>query len=114
MHEASIAMSVIEIAERHCLEAGYKSISNIALRIGGASGVLPDALVMAFDIVKLDTIAKEAILKIEEIPLGGTCRICGRDFITQDQFIVCCPHCDGRDLELTTGRELDIIDIEVE
>lgn len=114
MHEASIAMSVIEIAEKHCVDAGYEKINSIALRIGAGSGVLPDALVMAFDIVKLDTRAGEASLHIEHIPLGGTCDSCRKDFTTDDQFVLSCPHCQSRKFQLIKGRELDIKDIEVD
>jgi hydrogenase nickel incorporation protein HypA/HybF len=114
MHEASIALSVIEIAETHCRNAGYKSIKNIGLRIGNGSGVLPDALLMAFDIVKLETLAQGAGLTIENIPLGGLCRSCSSRFTTGDQFILACPKCQGRDFNLDRGRELDITEIEVE
>lgn len=113
MHEASIALSVIEIAERHCRDAGYKSIKQIDLRIGNGSGVLPDALMMAFDIVKIESLAADALLSIERVPMGGTCRTCGNDFTTQDQFILACPSCKGKDFALDRGRELDITEIEV-
>ena len=114
MHEASIAMSVIEIAESHCREAGYSKVSSIDLRVGKGSGVLPDALVMAFDIVRLETMAAEAVLNIEVIPLGGKCRACGKTFTTDDQFILACPSCQGSELSLEQGRELDILEIEVD
>jgi len=114
MHEASIAMNVIEIAEKHCLDAGYSNITSIELRIGKASGVLPGALEMAFDIVKLDTMAANANLLIESVPLGGRCRSCHTDFTTEDRFILACPNCQGRDFTLERGRELDIKEIEVD
>jgi len=114
MHEASIALSVIEIAEKHCREAGYSRIKNIELRIGNGSGVLSDALVMAFDIVKLETMAANAALVIEKVPLGGRCSSCNKDFTTDDQFILACPLCQGRDFTLDKGRELDIKEIEVD
>lgn len=114
MHEASIALSVIEIAEKQCNDAGFGKVTGISLRIGKGSGVLPDALMMAFDIVKLDTIASGASLEIESIPLGGCCNDCGGDFNTEDQFILACPNCHGRNFALKRGRELDIIAIEVD
>jgi hydrogenase nickel incorporation protein HypA/HybF len=114
MHEASIALNVIEIAEKHCQGAGYSRIKNIALRIGKGSGVLPDALETAFDIVKLETMAEGASLTIENVPLGGGCRTCDSQFNTDDQFILACPNCSGKDFTLDRGRELDIIEIEVE
>ena len=114
MHEASIAMSIIGIAEERCKEAGYDQVSSISVRIGSASGVLPDVLAMAFDIVKLDTLAKVSMLNIDEIPLGGDCIDCASPFTTEDQFILSCPDCGSNKLTFTTGREMEITQIEVD
>jgi hydrogenase nickel incorporation protein HypA/HybF len=114
MHEASIALSIIDIARKECEKAGFSRISSIEVNIGSASGILPDALLMAFDIVKLDTPAADAGLIINEIPLGGTCNGCGKSFTTDDKFILKCPHCESRDFTLDTGRELNVKEIEVD
>jgi len=114
MHEASIAISIIEIAEDHCRKEGYESIQSINVRIGSASGVLPGALGMAFEIVRHDTLAAGAVLNVEEVPLGGTCNDCGDPFQTDDQFILACPACGGKNFSMHTGREMEIIEIEVE
>jgi hydrogenase nickel incorporation protein HypA/HybF len=114
MHEASILLSVLEIAEDHCRKAGYKEIQSISLRIGSASGVLPDALHMAFEIVRQETLAENAKLLIDEIPLGGDCKDCKKAFTTEEQFILACPNCGGKDFSFTTGREMEITEIEVD
>jgi hydrogenase nickel incorporation protein HypA/HybF len=114
MHEASIAQSILDIAMEQCSQAGYRSITSVEVRIGSASGILPDALTMAFDIIKLDTMADGAELVIEHVPLGGSCRGCGGRFVTDEQFILSCPHCGSGDFLLDAGRELDITEIEVE
>jgi hydrogenase nickel incorporation protein HypA/HybF len=114
MHEASIALSILDIAEQHCKNAGYSAVQSVMVDIGSASVVLPDALSMAFDIVKTDTTAHNASLIINEIPIGGHCMGCDRDFTTDEAFILACPNCEGRDFKLTSGRELDIREIEVD
>ncbi len=114
MHEASIALSILDIAEEHCREAGYNEIQSIQLRIGSASGILPDALQMAFEIVREGTLAEKAKLLVEEVPLGGDCRGCEKDFTTTEQFILACPRCGSKDFTLDRGREMEITEIEVE
>ncbi|MCK4911244.1 MAG: hydrogenase maturation nickel metallochaperone HypA [Thermodesulfovibrionales bacterium] len=114
MHEASIILSVLDIAEDHCRKAGYSEIQSIQLRIGSASGILPDALQMAFEIVREGTMAEDAKLLIEEISLGGTCKGCSNDFTTTEQFILTCPECGSKDFMLDKGREMEITEIEVE
>jgi hydrogenase nickel incorporation protein HypA/HybF len=114
MHEASIALSILEIAEEQCRNAGCTKIQSVSVNIGQASGVLPDALLMAFDIVKLETIANDARLLINDIPLGGSCHECDKGFTTIEPFILECPHCGGKDFVLDRGRELDITEIEAD
>ena len=113
MHEASIAASIIEIAEEHCRKAGYGRIDSVEVDIGHASGVLADALLMAFDIVKLETLANEASLIINNIPIGGDCHGCGEPFTTEEMFLLACPGCGGGDFSIKTGREMNIKEIEV-
>lgn len=114
MHEASLALSIIDLAVRQCQQEGYSTINSIEVEVGSASGVLSDALLMAFDIIKLDTPAVAgARLIINEVPLGGTCRSCHKDFSTQEQFMLECPNCGGKDFQFLTGRELNIKEIDV-
>lgn len=114
MHEASIAMSILDIAREHCVRAGYGRIQSIGVNIGSATGIFPDALSMAFDVAKSGTIASGAELIINHIPLGGTCRDCGNGFSADEQFILYCPKCGGKDFVLDAGREMDITEIEVD
>jgi hydrogenase nickel incorporation protein HypA/HybF len=114
MHEASLAQSILDIAMEHCSREGHRSITSVEVRIGSASGVLPEALTMAFDIIKLETMAAQAKLLIDHVPLGGSCRGCGERFVTDEHFILSCPHCGSGDFFLDAGRELDITEIEVE
>jgi hydrogenase nickel incorporation protein HypA/HybF len=74
---------------------------------------MAEALMGAFDIVKLGTLAEGARLIITRIPLGGLCRSCGRDFDAEEAFILACPHCGGPDFSLERGRELHVTQIEV-
>jgi hydrogenase nickel incorporation protein HypA/HybF len=112
MHEASIALSILDIAEKHCRRAGYSTVESVVVDIGTASGVLPEALSMAFEIAKADTIAHEASLIINTIPIGGHCTGCSGDFTSDELFILVCPNCGDRSFRILTGRELDIKEIE--
>jgi len=113
MHEASIALGLLEIATRHCKKEGYKGIESIKVKIGKASGIMSDALLFAFDAVKIGTIAEKASLSIEEIPISGYCNCCKSHFSVEDAFILSCPKCGDVSLNVETGRELDVCELEV-
>lgn len=114
MHEASIAMNILDTLIAQCLREGYEKISEVQVQIGQASTVLPEALSFTFDIVKQETIASTAQLRIELIPVGGRCRACAREFETTEQYIWQCPHCAASDIEITQGAEMRIVSMEVE
>ena len=58
MHEISIMQSTLELAEEQAREAGGNGIARIRLRIGLMSGVVPEALEFAFDVLKKGTMAE--------------------------------------------------------
>lgn len=113
MHEVSIADSLLALAVRECREKGFNTIHNITVRIGKASGVMPEALLFAFEAMKRDTIAHEALLTIEEVPVSGHCHSCNSDFVVEEKFVLSCPHCEGSSFMVTSGRELQITEMEV-
>ena len=113
MHELSIAQNIIEIISEQCSKNGYVQIDSVNIRIGRASGVMPDALLFAFDAIKVDTMARDAALHIEEVPVTGLCRDCESSFIVEEEYILFCPHCKGNSFHMTAGREMDILDMEV-
>ena len=113
MHEASIALSLLETVSDLCRQEGYNSIELIRLKVGKAAGVLPDALLFAFDVAKAGTIASDAELIIEYVALGGFCCECGAQFESEERYIYSCPACKSCAIKITRGDEMQIIDMEV-
>jgi hydrogenase nickel incorporation protein HypA/HybF len=114
MHESSLAINIIDIAQTQCRERGCKSVDSVTVRIGKASGVLPASLEFAFNAVKENTIADKAKLVFEIIPVGGTCKACNKEFESQDApYVLSCPHCGSSEFEITKGREMEIVSLEI-
>jgi len=113
MHEASIAMSLLETVSGLCHKEGYSSVESVRLKVGKAAGILPDALLFAFDAAKRDTIASQAELIIEYVAIGGFCKDCGAQFDSEERYIFSCPKCNSSAIKITRGNELQIIDMEV-
>ena len=113
MHEASIAISLIETITDLCRQEGYSSIESVRLKVGKAAGILPEALLFAFDAAKAGTSASRAELIIEPVLLGGFCRECGSEFESEERYIYACPVCKSSSFQITRGDEMQIIDMEV-
>jgi hydrogenase nickel incorporation protein HypA/HybF len=114
MHETALALSILDIVANKCSEAGGKTVDAVRVRIGKAAGVLPEALQFAFDAVKATTVADKAQLVIEHVPVGGTCGDCGKEFSVDNvQYVFACPNCGSKSFEIKTGREMEIVDMEI-
>ena len=112
MHEISIAESIVQIAEAKAREQNAQSIQVIKLRLGTFTTIVPDALEFAFDICREGTLARDARLDIEIVPMVVLCVVC--EASTQPVQGVCliCEQC-GFPLEIVSGEELQIEYIEV-
>ncbi len=113
MHEVSIAQGLLEIAIDSCTKQGYEGIESIRVKIGKASGVMPDSLLFAFEALKIGTIAEKAILTIDEIPVSGFCNGCKTNFSVEEAYVISCPKCGNMSFRLESGRELNVYEMEV-
>lgn len=113
MHELSIIANLFEILEEKAKENKAKKITLVKLQVGALSGVVPEFLKTAFDIYKKDTLADEAELEIEKVPLKIQCQKCRREAI-KDDFVFICDKCGSRELKTLSGTELLLEKIEME
>jgi hydrogenase nickel incorporation protein HypA/HybF len=113
MHELGIAQSLLEIVEQEARPYEGARVIRVWLRIGKLSTVVPDALRFAFDAVTRGGMAEGAVLEIEEVPLAIRCRACAETSIVEDPFMIC-PRCGAADVEMISGRELEIRSMEIE
>ncbi|MGA2246036.1 MAG: hydrogenase maturation nickel metallochaperone HypA [Verrucomicrobiota bacterium] len=113
MHEVAIMSEALRMAEDAAQSAGAKRILKLRLRIGSLSGVVPEAMQFAFDVVSNGTMAAGAALEIERVRPAGWCATCQAEFECMDFFNEC-PRCHNPSGELRRGQELDIASVELE
>ena len=108
MHELSIAQSVVDtVLER----TGERHVTTVRLQVGRLSGVVPDALTFCFDLAAAGTPLDGARLEIEEPTGRAHCRDCDAEFGLQDLILLC--DCGSADVEVMSGRELQLTSVEV-
>jgi hydrogenase nickel incorporation protein HypA/HybF len=113
MHEMGIALQIIEIATASIpTEMRTARVERVNLKIGRLAAVVPDSLRFCFEIVSKDTPLAGAALAIEETAVVARCKDCAASWtITEPAFT--CPGCQSGALEILSGRELDIVSIEI-
>ena len=113
MHEGSIVQNLLAIAIEKAKECKANSITLIRVKVGEFAGVNQSALEFAFDNFRQGTIADKASLKIILSPLLGKCRRCNEIFeIKKDGFK--CSKCHSLEVDIISGEDLYIEDIEIE
>jgi hydrogenase nickel incorporation protein HypA/HybF len=65
MHELSLAMSLIELAESETVRSGNSRILSVNVRVGSSSGVDPDAFVFMLELAKKNTILENAAINLD-------------------------------------------------
>jgi hydrogenase nickel incorporation protein HypA/HybF len=112
MHELSIMQCALEQALEQARGAGARQVHEIRLRIGALSGVVPEALQMAFESLTAGTCAERAVLAIEDVPARFWCENCGCEFAAEN-LVGECPRCGAISHELRAGRELELASMEI-
>lgn len=113
MHELSIAMSILESLQEEVKALGCGPVEAVHIRVGGLSGVVPEALASAYELAAEATAFARARLVIEQVPIVIYCPTCGRERQTESPGWFCCPECNTLSGELVSGRELEIAALEV-
>jgi hydrogenase nickel incorporation protein HypA/HybF len=106
MHEVSIMAEALRMAVDAAKSAGATRVLKLRLRVGSLSGVVPEAMQFAFDVVCHGTMA-------EPVQAACWCARCAAEFECADFFNEC-PRCHNFSGELRRGRELDIASVEVD
>ena len=113
MHEVGIAKEAVDAAIEHATKAGATRVLKIKLRIGALSGVVPEALEFAFEVVTKETAADGAAFEYEWVPVRCHCAQCDRDF-EPDGYAYECPDCGKLSWDVRGGKELDLMTVEAE
>lgn len=112
MHEVSLMQSAIALAVEQTKSQGLSKIHRIDLNVGELSGVVPEALEFAFDVVSAGTLAEGAQLHLETVPILCYCRHCRREFYPLS-WIYKCPYCNRLSSDIREGKDLELVSLEI-
>lgn len=114
MHELSIALSMIEMASEEVSRSGGGRVTALHLKLGPLSGVVREALEFSYEIACQGTALEGSQLIIEDVPVRIHCSKCQRDEIVESIQSLCCPRCGELSNEVTQGRDLQVVALEIE
>jgi len=113
MHEFSIAQALVEQVEAARQANGGGRVVSVEVRVGEWRQVVPEILASYFEHLTEGTPLEAAGIEIERVTATARCTSCDRVFPLHDVFLAC-PDCGSLACELLTGKELELIALELD
>jgi hydrogenase nickel incorporation protein HypA/HybF len=113
MHELTLATSLVAMADHHAATHGARRVSRINVRLGELCGIA-HALYFCFEPAARGTRCEGAKLHIAEVPLTAVCEVCGETKRPNSRFNLRCPDCGRTIRTVLTGREMELVSIELD
>jgi hydrogenase nickel incorporation protein HypA/HybF len=112
MHELSIVMSIIDIAEKEINNAGGGIVDEIELDIGHLSTIEMEAFDFAWQQGIKGSFLEDAKLMVNRIEGKAKCLECDLEFLIEN-YDDSCPVCSGHFNQIIQGKELRVKTITV-
>ncbi len=105
MHELSIAIGIVDIAEKETAKANANKVDMIELEIGTLAGIEFDSLEFVWPSAVKDTVLEHATKKIHIVHGKAKCSDCDTVF-KLDNIYDACPNCKSYLKGILKGKEL--------
>jgi hydrogenase nickel incorporation protein HypA/HybF len=112
MHELSIAMSIVEMAEEEAMRRDV-TIDAVHLELGPLSGVVAEALRFSYEVACSGTVLEGSRLVIKPVAIEVYCPACKAQKTLSSMQWFCCPECGAPTSDVIHGKELVITALEV-
>ncbi len=112
MHELSIAMGIVKIAETETKKAAKTSVERIELEIGSMAGVELDSLEYVWETAVKNTVLEKAKLVIDFKKGKARCLECETVYPMKKMYDSC-PECKSYFKDILQGKELRVKSLEV-
>ncbi len=112
MHELSIALGIVKIAENETKKANANKVELIELEIGTLAGIEFESLDFVWNVAVKNTVLEHAVKKMNIIHGEAKCSDCDTVF-TLDTIYDACPNCKSYLKGILKGKELLVKSLEV-
>jgi hydrogenase nickel incorporation protein HypA/HybF len=113
MHELSIALSIVELAEEEAERRGVQ-VEAVHLKLGALSGVVKEALLSCYELACENTPLQGSRLLVEDCPVVIFCPSCRAPRALSSVQLFCCPECGTPCSQIVQGKELEVVALEIQ
>lgn len=109
----SLCEGVLQIIETEAKKQNFSKVKRVILDVGVLSGVEIPALEFSFEVVMRGSVAEGAKLEINQIEAQAWCMQCAETVVVKERFDAC-PKCESYQLQVSSGDEMRIKELEVD
>lgn len=113
MHELAVCQSILDQVESIASERNAISVTSIVIALGPLSGVEAQLLKNSYPIASAGTVAENAELIIQQLPIKVKCTKCGSESDALPNKLIC-KQCGDWRTTLISGDELILMRVELE
>ena len=113
MHEFSLAIEVINLAQREAENYKAEAIREITIEVGDLSGVDADAFESALELLVKDSILENSLINVIRASGKGICNACDLEF-DMNHRMATCPKCQCFPSKIIGGEEFRLVSLVVE
>jgi hydrogenase nickel incorporation protein HypA/HybF len=115
VHELPVVGQGLEIALKHAEQHRAGRIIRVHLTIGALTDLVDEWVLSYFSFLAKDTIARDAELVIERIPITVLCGRSDKPFTADKKTLdFICPDCGEKGTQLLRGRGFTVMSIEIQ
>lgn len=112
MHELSIALSIVEMAQEEAESRGVQ-VSAVHLKLGALSGVVKEALLSCYELACEGTPLAGSRLVVSEVPVIVFCPSCHQPRPLNAMQLFACSQCGTPTPDVLQGKELEVVALEI-
>ena len=112
MHEFAVCRDMLQQVAAIAADEQASAVETITVRIGPLSGIEAHLLSQAFPLAAAGTIAEDAELIIEALPIRVKCQLCGAETEAKPNRLIC-GQCGDYHTQLLSGDEMLLASLEL-
>jgi hydrogenase nickel incorporation protein HypA/HybF len=112
VHELSVCQALLAQVTDIAMDRGASAVQRIAIEVGPLSGIEPDLLASAFEVLRTGSCAAEAVLSIDSPTVRIRCLSCSAQSCPEPNRLVCAACGDFR-TRVESGDELRLCRVEL-
>lgn len=114
MHELSVTKGLLDTVLKSAKENNARKVCKVSVVMGDYYDYVPEIVAEYFGLLAEESIASEAELDFETVPVKIYCNRCQKEYEGKRISAIRCLDCGTNDIIVLSGKELYIKDMQIE